>query len=362
MDNGKTNSDQYELANGLIYIMRVFLANIRKIAIIVFGVMVIMTIVVLLIPNKYTSEASILPTGKQDNLSALKMLAGFSGAGLDTDENSSILFPEVLVSNQVRDAIIAHRYAVDFGDGLEKITLKEYFVLEKPEYLRGALGNITDVEVDDETGIIYISITTENAEFSQAILRQTLAELENYNLNIRRSKAKESELYLKRELNDQAETLAKSEKALEEFQKVNRDWYGSNDPEILMTLGRLKRDIEINSQTYLLLREQYEMARLTAQKDVPIVRILDQPSLPTLKSSPRRSSIIILSGMIVFILYFGFIIVSDAFKRVSDQSVQESFGALSNDFAKAFPKVNRLLLKRKNKTRAETAIPEQAGD
>ena len=94
-----------------------------------------------------------------------------------------------------------------------------------------------------------------------------------------------------------------------------------------MNLGRHKRNIEINSQTYLLLREQYEMARLTAQKDVPIVRILDMPSLPTLKSSPRRTIIIILSGMVAFILSFGFIIgflgqlgdlVESMFKRSGD--------------------------------------------
>ena len=129
-----------------------------------------------------------------------------------------------------------------------------------------------------------------------------------------------------------------------------------------MNLGRLKRDIEINSQTYLLLREQYEMARLTAQKDVPIVRILDMPSLPTLKSSPRRTIIIILSGMVAFILSFGFIIISDAFKRVSDQSTQESLGTLGDDLARAFPAVNRLLLKRKNKSPIDSSLSDQTGD
>jgi len=325
---------------------RMLVKNIRLVGGIVGGVMLLALIIVLIMPNQYRSEASILPTGKQDNLSALKMLAGFSGAGMDTDENSSALFPEVLVSNQVRDAIISHRYSVDLGDSPKKITLKEYFDLEKPERLREALDEITQIETDDETGIIYISITTENPKFSQQILTQTLAELENYNLNIRRSKAKESELYLERELKERAEILAESEKALEDFQKANQDWYGSSDPEILMNLGRLKRDIEINSQTYLLLREQYEIARLTAQKDVPIVRILDMPSLPTIKSSPRRAIIIILSGMVAFILSFGFIIISDAFKRASDQSTRESFSSLGDDIARAFPAVDRLFLKR----------------
>lgn len=359
MDNKNNKSDQYDLINGIIYICRVLVKNSRWVAGIVGGVMILALVIVLIMPNHYRSDASILPTGKQDNLSTLKMLAGFSGGGMDMDENSSALFPEVLVSNQVRDAIILHQYAVDFGDGPEKMTLEKYFDLEKPERLRDALDELTQIRSDDETGIIYISVTTKDPKFSQQILRQTLAELENYNLNIRRSNAKESELYLERELRNQAEILAESETALEDFQKANRDWYASSDPEILMNLGRLKRDIEINSQTYLLLREQYEMARLTAQKDVPIVRILDQPSLPTLKSSPRRSIIIILSGMIAFILTFGFIVVSDTFKRASDQATQESFGTLSDDLAKAFPVVNRLFFKRKNITSADSSVSNQ---
>lgn len=362
MDNRYNKSNEYEVINGLIYITRLLFTNLRRIAIIVFGIMVITAVIVLLIPNKYRSDATILPTGKQDNISALKLLAGFSGGGMDMDENSSALFPDILVSNHVKDAIIAYIYAVDFGDGQKRMDLKEYFDLEKPEKLRNALDEITEIETDDITGIIYISITTTNPKFSQAILTQTLAELENYNLNIRRSQAKESELYLERELNDRAIILAESEKALEDFQKVNRDWYGSSNPEILLNLGRHKRNIEINSQTYLLLREQYEMARLTAQKDIPIVRILDRPSLPTIKSGPRRTLIVLLTGMVMFIFYFGFMIIADAFKRASDQTSQESFGALGDDFAKAFPVVNRLLLKRKTKASADSSVSEQTSN
>ena len=66
--------------------------------------------------------------------------------------------------------------------------------------------------------------------------------------------------------------------------------------------------------------------------------------------------------MIAFILSFGFFVISDAFKRVSDQSTQDSFGTLSDDLAKAFPVVNRLLLKRKNKTKAESTVSEQTSD
>jgi uncharacterized protein involved in exopolysaccharide biosynthesis len=350
MNNESTTSDQYEIVNGLIHITRLLSKNIRRITVLVLGAMLLAAIIVILIPNKYRSDASILPTGTQDNLSALKMLAGFSGTGLDMDENSSALYPNILESNQLRDAIIAHKYITGDEPDQETVTLKEYFDDDKPERLREALGDLTRVEVDAETGIIFISVTTPDPSFSQQILTQTLAELENYNLNIRKSQAKESELYLERELKNQEQILAESEDSLLSFQKTNMDWYATSDPEILMTLGRLKQDIEINAQTYALLREQYEMARLTAQKDVPIVRVLDSPSLPTMKCSPLRVVTVILTGMIAFVLSFGFFVISDSYKRASEQFSQKFLKSISDDLARAFPAVNRLLIKRKERS------------
>ena len=69
------------------------------------------------------------------------------------------------------------------------------------------------------------------------------------------------------------------------------------------------------------------------------------------------------AGLLLFftkILTFGFIVVSDTFKRASDQATQESFGTLSDDLAKAFPVVNRLFLKRKNMTSADSSVSNQA--
>ena len=199
---------------------------------------------------------------------------------------------------------------------------------------------------------------TKYPEFSQKILQQTLAELENYNLNVRSSQAKESERYLAREMKLRAAELEASEERLEEFQKANQDWYVSTDPEILITLSRLKRDIEINSTTYSLLREQYELARLNAQKDVPIVQVLDTPSLPTLKSSPRRVITIILAGMVAFILSFGFFIVINAFKKSGEEAGEDSFNTLGDDLARAFPVVNRSLIKKKGSVGSGSSLDQ----
>jgi len=358
MDETQNRTDQYDLRVGLLYITRLLIRNIRWIAGIVFSVMVLTAVVIFLTPNKYTSRASILPTGNQDNLSALKMLSGLGLGSLDIGENSSALFPDILESNRIQDAILSGTYTFEHNGEKIATTLKDYFDVGRPERLRAALGAITRIETDKKTGVIHLGVETKYPEFSQKILQQTLAELENYNLNVRSSQAKESERYLAREMKLRAAELEASEERLEEFQKANQDWYVSTDPEILITLSRLKRDIEINSTTYSLLREQYELARLNAQKDVPIVQILDTPSLPTLKSSPRRVITIILAGMVAFILSFGFFIVVNAFKKSGEDTGVDSFNTLGDDLARAFPVVNRLLIKKKGSVGSGSSLDQ----
>jgi uncharacterized protein involved in exopolysaccharide biosynthesis len=343
----ENKSGYSELLSGLIHITRVLLKNIRWIAGVVLAVMILAAVIIFLTPNKYTSYASILPTGNQDNLSALRMLTGMGFGGLDISENSSALFPDIIISNRIQDSVLAKKYTFEHDGEEMTLSLKEYFDIGRPERLRSALGGITTIETDKKTGIIYLGIRTKYPELSQKVLQQILAELENYNLNVRSSQAKESERYLAREMKLRAAELEASEQSLLEFQEANQDWYVSTDPEILITLARLKRDIEINSTTYSLLREQYELARLNAQKDVPIVQVLDTPTLPTLKSSPRRVITILLAGMVAFILSFGFFIVADAFKKAGRDIGEDSLDNLSDDLARAFPVVNRLLIKRK---------------
>ncbi len=338
--------DRNELLNSLVSFTRLLIKNSRLIGGITLGAILIAVIFTLVVPYRYTSTATILPSGKRDNFSALRELAGIGGGSFDISENSSALFPEIINSNQIRDAVINAAYTYKDGSETRTINLKEFFKTENPELLRVALGAITAVSTDIVTGIITISVETEYPDLSQAIVRQTIAELENFNLNIRRSQAKDSERYLAREMQARQKELEQAEQNLEEFQKANRGWYDTSDPEILSALARLKRDIEINSTAYIFLREQHELASLGVQKDIPVVSILDPPSYPTLKSWPRRKVIVISTALIVFFLSIILVLLWDAYKKVRKGPNRDSFSTLAKDFRQAIPLINRITLRR----------------
>jgi len=294
-DNGPLLKDGF-LQFDIISTGRYMIGNLRLLILAAVVCMMLAGSILYFIPNKYCSNASILPSGKGDNLSLLKEMTGLSGLGSENNENSSTLYPKILNSRQIKEAVINYHYS--FGTTTQTgFTLKEYFGTTIDEYLLRKLDNITSVDQDKSTGLITIAVTTEYPGLSQAIVRQYLAELENYNLYRRKSSGRERIKYLDRELAERKTELKQAEDDLEQYQMANRNWDMTTDPEILSNLIRKKREILAKSETYLFLKTQYDLAKLEAQKDIPIVRILDNPSLPLVKSGPQRLMIILLSGL-----------------------------------------------------------------
>ncbi|UCD17179.1 MAG: hypothetical protein JSV44_12125 [Candidatus Zixiibacteriota bacterium] len=293
-----------------------------------------------LTPSLYISQASILPSGRIAKMAQLRSLTGIGDPVID-DENSSDLFPVILHSQYIRNAILDKAYSFQSGDQIKTVTCQEYFGHYNPDILRQRLAGATYVAMDHTTGVIELAVETEYPALSQAILRQYIIELENFNLHKRRSRARENERYLAGQLALQEVELENAEDSLEVFQKANRNWDASADPEILKTLGRLKRDIQIKAETYIFLREQHESAKLNAQKDVPVVRILDEPSLPILKSGPRRKLTILMAGIATFMVMVLFILIIDIIRKRIRKADRQSIQNLRRDFIYAFPRSAR---------------------
>ncbi len=326
----------------LIDLARVILHRRRLLVALVGTVVIVTAILVFSISNRYASRATILPSGNTNTLSDLTSLVGLS-TGLEVgDENSSALFPVILGSQRVRDAVLDREYSFNTGSEHRHLHLSEYFEQDNPDKLREAVAGITTVGTDSRTGQITVQVETKYPELSQEIVAAYLQELENYNLYKRRSAAGDNEKYLARQLVDAKRMLTDAEQALVDFRKVNAGWDETSSPEVISRQGQLVREVEVRNTAYLFLQQQYELAKLEAQKDVPIVRILDQPSLPTRKSGPHRLRMIVLAGMVSFMFAVFGICVAYLGRKAVYGNNREACEQLSGDFAEAFPRTSRL--------------------
>ena len=304
--------------------------------------MTAMAVIMFLTPNKYVSTASLLPSGKTDQMSALKEAVGLSNPG-SMDENSSVLFPVVLKSRTIADAVLARTYAIHV-DGLPvTIVPTEYFERTDPDELRQALAEATAVYMEKKTGDIHIEVQSKYPELSQALAQAYLEELEDFNVNRRKSLAKENELYLERQILRSRDSLSAAESTLAEFRRHNADWAGNSNSDILADLTALQREVEIRSAAYVYLQQQLEMARLDVQKTVPVTRVLDAPSYPTLKSSPRRTLSVLIAGFATFFVTLCLLLFQEYMRREQDGPAATAYHELRSDLGRNFPRTTRVL-------------------
>lgn len=330
----------------LFDLLHIWLSRRNLICSVVGGSLVLTLIILLLLPNQYRSTASILPSGPQDKMAELKALAGFGGL-MASNENSSELFPVICRSNAITDEILSRTFSVADDDRQKSLTLSQYFDQDNQDKLRRALHGVVTVSADKKTGVISISAETEYPALSQAIVSAFISELEDFNLNKRRSQAKDNAVYLSREVEKARTELAAAEDSLEALQAANRNWYGATSPDLMKSLARLQRQVEIQTKKYLFLTQEYEIARLDIQKDVPIVRILDHPSLPTTKSSPKRLLILLGVGLFTLVASLFVTTLLHLIARRVDGPDRNAAENLQRELHAAFPRLSVLAQRNK---------------
>lgn len=310
----------------------------------VLGLIALTAVALFLTPNMYTSTASILPTGSTDRLQDLKSLAGLQASAIG-NESSSELFPSVLKSQLIADAVLAESYQFHQRGELMTLTLQEYFGEDNIDRLYSALADISSFDTDKKTGVIYLSVETEYPGFSQMLLAKYILELEHYNIHNLRSKAKEGEDYLARQLSAIKDELSAAEDALELYQSEHSNWATTSNPVIGKDLLRLRREVEIKSSMYLFLTREYESTKFEAQKDVPIVQLLDKPSLPTLKSGPFRLTIMILAAIVSCMVVVFTMVVYEFVRQFATDKGAEPLQKIKKNLRQTFPFFTKYLLR-----------------
>jgi len=69
-------------------------------------------------------------------------------------------------------------------------------------------------------------------------------------------------------------------------------------PLLGVTYSDLYRQVTMEENIYETLTKQYEMAKVQEAKEIPVIKVLDRPTVAEKKSSPRRSLIILFGGLV----------------------------------------------------------------
>jgi uncharacterized protein involved in exopolysaccharide biosynthesis len=244
-------------------------------------------------------------------------------------QSSSALYPDILTSRQLAEKVLSRSYEYTRGKKTITQSLYEYFAIDNPDLAYKALRKITVIDYDKKTGIVSISVTTKNPELSALVANYYVECLDDYNKNQRSTIAGVNRDFIAGRIAEAGADLKAAEEALRDFRDNNLNYYNSTDPDLQMMNERLTRDVELKTQVYATLSQQYEIAAIQAKKETPIVQALDIAKPPTTKSWPPRTKITLLGLILGFVVSSLMVIARDRYNiNYTVNDIQKSFTGL----------------------------------
>tara|TARA_Y100000768_G_C23990765_1_gene692597 strand:+ start:4714 stop:6159 length:1446 start_codon:yes stop_codon:yes gene_type:complete len=269
---------------------------------------------------KYESWATVLlPDVSKNSSTGIAGIASQFGVNLNqeinTDLSSPSLYPEIIKSRVFAKKVIYKTFytgkyqkelpligiitnetdqSLFYSDSLFQIGVKELN------------ENYIEFDQDPKSAISVIKISTFEPSFSQKLANVVILELEKLNRFYKSVTVNEKIDFIENRINSVQENLETSENKLKNFNEKNRQ---VNSPHLKLELDKLERDLEVEKEVYMTLKQQLELAKIEAIQESSIVQILDEPHLPLLPSNKNQIQSFLLSVILGFLLgvFAGFI-------------------------------------------------------
>ncbi|MCS3755672.1 Wzz/FepE/Etk N-terminal domain-containing protein [Salinibacter ruber] len=313
----------------------------------------------LLAPEEYTSEARVVREAQQEGGGLSGGLPGgigggaLSGLGISLGGAASGLtpqaFPDVLQSREVRLAVVRDTFR--FPDAERPMTYVEYmsqpvgtlskvleYTLWLPWTLKGALGKaisgtpapagttetgelkipteeenaameavggMVTTSVDEETGLMTISVTTSGSRLAASLAESFLNHFTARVREIRTEKVRERLKFVEERFDEAEQELERAEERLAQFLERNQN---PTTATLQFKRDRLQRQVSFKEQLYSELQSQLTQTRLDLQRRQPVVTVVEEPVPPRQRSAPKRTFIVLLSlvvgGVLGIVLAF----------------------------------------------------------
>jgi uncharacterized protein involved in exopolysaccharide biosynthesis len=308
---GKAGEDRYDEVDLFDYIE----VLVKRRWLIFFGVLVcVLTTFIYTsrLKQAYKAEATVLPAEQRD------FLANLLGRTETVARKSFYL--DILKSVPVGKAVVEKTYAYVIDGKKRTGNLMECFQIETIGRALRALEDIADFEEARTTSVITISATTASPELSAAIANEYVEQLKIYNMERRKTQTGEQLEFIKKRLAEVKKELEKAEENLTQFKERNRSLIASGElggkgissfssPQLSMELSRLQREVTIKSGLFETLTRQYELVRIEAKKEIPVIEVLNYAEPPERPVGRGRKVSLLISFVVggfvaVFLAFF----------------------------------------------------------
>ena len=280
-----------------------------------FGAAILVGGLMLLKPNKYRSEAKILPvTSKANSIAApyanAAAMLGLGGIGGDGSDSN---FTDILTSRRVLEGLLNTEFSFSirtwrFGQPIQKKqTLLRFLRAKNIDHGCLLLGQQFGASRDLKTKVLYVSMDSTSPELCQRVVNESLKALERYIMLEGQTRGSAKASFNAMRLAEAKEIMEKAEGDLRSFASVNRNYLSSSEPAVRLMGARLERNLLLANQIVSTLAVSYEQSLLEAKNDIPVLSILDPGNLPVEKSGPNRTLNVLISFLVACVATFAYL-------------------------------------------------------
>lgn len=300
-------------------------------------------------PPVYTASAKFLPSRNPEMISRMGTLIGTSRIESFQDNVTSEYYTELLKSSPFLERIANKKF---FSKKLgEEVALISYYEIEadnETERLIKAtrvIGGGLELSTARTTKVVSISYSTNEPDLSAAIVNAFLEELIRYNQEVRDSKAKQNRIFIENQLEENRKLLKKAEAELADFTTKNKKIVTAD---LEMELDRLKRNVKVQEEVYVMLKKQLELAKIEEQEKKLVIEIIENASVPLYKSSPKTKRNVILAGFVSIFLFIGLAFVLEYISKMNpEEEGYREFSKHLTDIKNDLLTVTKIIGKRK---------------
>lgn len=279
-------------------------------------------------PLEYTATTSFLSHGGGEagigGVASLAQEFGLSVPRSVGAERSPEFYVSLLTSREILDGLINSGVEVVTNASETTVDLAEYFGIEgvppeeQSELLRRILatGVISSV-IEGRTGVITVSVLTDEAGLSAAIAQKLLDLIAAFDIETRQSQASAERRFAEERLSELQAEIVVAEDSLKIFMLENRQF--SNSPQLTFEYDRLGRQVNMRQELVTAMAQAYEQARVDEVRNIPVITVIDQPEPPALPNGRGRLRKLWLGLIMGIALGFGLAFILEFGERVKTE-------------------------------------------
>ena len=315
------NSDEIDL----IEIAKTVWNGKKLIAIITSFFVLTGVLIALLSPVIFTSSTAFIPSSQEgtsgSSLSGVASLVGINlGAMSSGNEIPAPMYPLVAESVEFKRLMLD-----EFIDEKKQVKMKnfliEYYKIDRSSEINNSnksfvskfendlfqiINQILSISVNQKDGFVAISANMPESEYAAYAAINARNILQKIIINNKIKSAKQNLEFSEEQLKSKRVEFDEIQNKLANFNDSNLNIVNSS---IINEREKLEADFQIINAVIVELSKQVEQNKLQVSKDTPVFSIIKEATMPILRSSPKRTQMVLMYGFVGLVISMIYVLI-----------------------------------------------------